>query len=201
MANRTLVLVDADGNVEWSYEAPSPGDAPGANIIFDALAAVVPDLTSASVPPVGPDDHVRGEGETLIVYADLGCPHCAAAWPEIAARPARLVFRHFPLAAKRPRSPALHAAAEAAGSQGRFFEMVDSLFADRGQIDDPHLWERAERARARPRALRGRPPLRRGRRSAFGGTSSPASAPVSPAPPRSSQPGAHEPTPPSWQSA
>ena len=38
MANRTLVLIDADGKVEWSYEAPTPGDAPGANIIFDALA-------------------------------------------------------------------------------------------------------------------------------------------------------------------
>jgi peroxiredoxin len=38
MANRTLVLIDADGRVEWSYEAPTPGDAPGANIIFDALA-------------------------------------------------------------------------------------------------------------------------------------------------------------------
>jgi peroxiredoxin len=38
MANRTLVLVDADGKVEWSYESPSPGEAPGANLIFDALA-------------------------------------------------------------------------------------------------------------------------------------------------------------------
>ncbi len=38
MANRTLVLVDADGGVEWSYESPSPGEAPGANLIFDALA-------------------------------------------------------------------------------------------------------------------------------------------------------------------
>jgi protein-disulfide isomerase len=105
----------------------------------------VPDLTSASVPPLGADDHVRGVGETLIVYADLACPHCAAAWPEIAARPARVVFRHFSLASKRPRSPALHAAAEAAGLQERFFEMVDSLYADQGHIDDPHLWERAER--------------------------------------------------------
>jgi protein-disulfide isomerase len=104
----------------------------------------VPDLTSASVPPLGADDHVRGEGEALIVYADLACPQCAAAWPEIVARRSRVVFRHFPLAGKRPRGPALHAAAEAAGMQGRFFEMVDSLFADRGRIDDPHLWERAE---------------------------------------------------------
>jgi peroxiredoxin (alkyl hydroperoxide reductase subunit C) len=38
-ANRTLVLVDGDGNVEWTYEAPNPGEIPGANLIFDALAA------------------------------------------------------------------------------------------------------------------------------------------------------------------
>jgi protein-disulfide isomerase len=103
-------------------------------------------LTSASVPPVGPDDHVRGEGEEgIVVYADLGCPRCAAGWPRLRERPGRLVFRHFPLASKHPRSPALHAAVEAAGRQGRFFEMVDSLYADRGRVDDPHLWERAER--------------------------------------------------------
>jgi protein-disulfide isomerase len=80
----------------------------------------------------------------LIVYADLGCPHCAAAWEEIAARPARIVFRHFPVASKHPRSPALHAAAEAAARQGGFFKMVASLYADRGHVDDPHLWRRAE---------------------------------------------------------
>ena len=103
------------------------------------------ELTSAPVPPIGPEDHVRGEGEDLIVYADLGCPHCAAAWAEIAGRGRRIVFRHFPVASKHPRSPALHAAAEAAGAQGRFFEMVDSLYADHGRVDDPHLWERVER--------------------------------------------------------
>jgi protein-disulfide isomerase len=103
------------------------------------------DLTSASVPPIGPDDHLRGAGEGLIVYADLGCPRCAASWTELSARPCRLAFRHFPVASRHPRSPALHAAAEAAGLQGCFFEMVDSLYGDRGRVDDPHLWERAER--------------------------------------------------------
>jgi protein-disulfide isomerase len=97
------------------------------------------------VPPPGPEDHARGDGKLLIVYADLGCPHCAAAWAEICARPARFVFRHFPVASKHPRAPALHAAAEAAGRQGQFFAMVDSLYAERGRVDDPHLWERAER--------------------------------------------------------
>lgn len=38
-ANRTLVLIDAEGKVEWAYESPSPGEFPGANLIFDALAS------------------------------------------------------------------------------------------------------------------------------------------------------------------
>jgi peroxiredoxin len=35
---RALVIVGPDGVVQWSYQAPSPGDLPGANLIFDALA-------------------------------------------------------------------------------------------------------------------------------------------------------------------
>jgi len=38
MSNRTLVLIDGDGQVEWAYESPNPGEFPGANVIFDALA-------------------------------------------------------------------------------------------------------------------------------------------------------------------
>jgi mycoredoxin-dependent peroxiredoxin len=34
---RALVLIGPDLRVRWSYEAPSPGELPGANLIFDAL--------------------------------------------------------------------------------------------------------------------------------------------------------------------
>jgi protein-disulfide isomerase len=105
----------------------------------------VSELTSASVPPVEADDHVAGDGPEAIVYADFGCPYCASSWARIRELPLRLCFRHFPMASKHPRAPALHAAAEAAGLQGAFWEMCDSLYADRGRVDDPHLWERAER--------------------------------------------------------
>jgi protein-disulfide isomerase len=105
----------------------------------------VSELTSAAVAALDPDDHVTGEGPDAILYADLGCPHCAATWSRIRELPLRLCFRHFPMAAKHPRAPALHAAAEAAGAQAAFWEMVDSLFADRGRVDDPHLWERVRR--------------------------------------------------------
>jgi peroxiredoxin len=37
-AQRALVVVAPDNTVQWSYQAPSPGDLPGANLIFDALA-------------------------------------------------------------------------------------------------------------------------------------------------------------------
>jgi peroxiredoxin len=38
--DRALVIVDSGGVVRWSYQAPSPGDLPGANLIFDGLDAV-----------------------------------------------------------------------------------------------------------------------------------------------------------------
>ena len=37
---RALVIIGPDGVVKWSYEAPSPGDLPGVNLIFDGLAHV-----------------------------------------------------------------------------------------------------------------------------------------------------------------
>jgi peroxiredoxin len=36
---RALVIIGPDGVVKWSYQAPSPADLPGANLIFDGLAA------------------------------------------------------------------------------------------------------------------------------------------------------------------
>ncbi len=37
-ANRSLVLVDEEGTVEWAHESPTPLEIPGANLIFDALS-------------------------------------------------------------------------------------------------------------------------------------------------------------------
>ncbi len=35
---RALVVIDPDASVRWSHEAATPGDLPGANLIFDALS-------------------------------------------------------------------------------------------------------------------------------------------------------------------
>lgn len=103
-------------------------------------------LGSAPVPPIAPDDHVRGAGGAVrhIVYADYECPYCAALCQRLAAGGERWAFRHFPVRSKHPRAWAAACAAEAAGLQGRFWEMHDALFADQGRLEDPHLWARAE---------------------------------------------------------
>jgi len=101
------------------------------------------ELRSAPVPPPAPDDHARGEGTLVIVYGDFACPHCAVAHARLAQIPHRRVFRHFALRSKHPRALALAHAAEAAARQGAFWAFHDSLYADQGRLDDPHLWERA----------------------------------------------------------
>jgi protein-disulfide isomerase len=105
------------------------------------------DLGSAPIPPPGDDDHARGPAaaRTLIVYADFECPFCAALHQRLRAIEARIVFRHFPVRSSHPRAWPAACAAEAAGRQGRFWEMHDALFDDPARLEDPHLWERATR--------------------------------------------------------
>ena len=81
----------------------------------------------------------------FVVYADFECPFCAALELRLREWPVRVAFRHFPVRSSHPRAWPAARAAEAAALQGRFWEMHDALFADQGRLEDPHLWERAER--------------------------------------------------------
>jgi len=103
------------------------------------------ELRSAPVPPLEPDDHVRGpDGAPVVIeYADFECPYCAVLSDKLAARALRRAFRHFPVRSSHPRAWPAACAAEAAGLQGRFWEMHDLLFGDQGRLEDPHLWQRA----------------------------------------------------------
>ncbi len=103
------------------------------------------DLSSSPIPAPGEGDHVRGQGPTVVEYADLECPYCAKANLLLAELPVRRVFRHFPVVSKHPRARTLAHALEAAALQGAFWEMHASLLGDQGHLDDPHLWARCER--------------------------------------------------------
>jgi protein-disulfide isomerase len=109
------------------------------------------DLGSAPLPELSADDHVRGPAGAplLIEYADLECAYCAALHVRLEELreqiPLRVAYRHFPVRSAHPRAWAAACATEAAGRQGRFWEMHDAILADQGHIEDPHLWTLAER--------------------------------------------------------
>ncbi|HEY1593683.1 MAG TPA: thioredoxin domain-containing protein [Solirubrobacteraceae bacterium] len=88
---------------------------------------------------------MRGSEDAPLVieYADFECPFCAALSAKLARVQVRRVFRHFPVRSSHPRAWAAACAAEAAGAQGRFWEMHELLFSDQGRLEDPHLWSRA----------------------------------------------------------
>jgi protein-disulfide isomerase len=96
------------------------------------------------VDQIGPDEHVRGPQDaalTLIEYGDFQCPYCARAHAALSGLgdelgDVRLVFRHLPLPASHPLAELAAEAAEAAGSQGKFWEMHDLLFEQQRQVTD-----------------------------------------------------------------
>ena len=97
-------------------------------------------------------DHVRGDGPVeLLMYGDFECPYCRDAAPAVARVLARLEgrvhlrFRHFPIEAKHPHATRAAEAAEAAGAQGRFWEMHDLLFANQKALEDADLAFTGER--------------------------------------------------------
>jgi protein-disulfide isomerase len=86
--------------------------------------------------PVDPDrDHVRGPDRapvTLVEYGDFECPYCGRAEPAVRGLLAgygdlRYVWRHLPLTDVHPHAQLAAEAAEAAGLQGKFWEMHDQL--------------------------------------------------------------------------
>lgn len=111
-------------------------------------------LIATLSPPVDPErDHVRGPADapvTLVEYADFQCPYCGDAYPVVRSLlerfgdRVRFVFRHMPLDDLHPRAQAAGEAAEAAGAQGRFWEMHDRLFEHQLELGEAQLHGHAE---------------------------------------------------------
>jgi protein-disulfide isomerase len=114
----------------------------GLYFVVPVLALIVVYTLMNQAPTYSPievadNDHVRGDRDapvTIVVYADFQCPACATEhdammrlWPEI-NDDAHLIFRHFPITTTHPNSWTASLYAEAAGRQGRFWEMHDALF-------------------------------------------------------------------------
>jgi protein-disulfide isomerase len=98
--------------------------------------------------PVAESDHIRGSLTapiSLVEYADFECPYCRAAVPivegllEALGYKLSVTFRHFPMREVHPHSQHAAEVAEAAASQGRFWEMHDKLFVNQNALDDGSL--------------------------------------------------------------
>jgi len=103
---------------------------------------------SNGLEPVGARDHARGPEDapvTLVKYGDYECPYCRRLHPvleelrERAGERMRFVFRHFPLDSAHPRARRAALAAEAAASQGRFWEMHDLLYENQDELGEENL--------------------------------------------------------------
>ena len=90
------------------------------------------------LPEVSEDDWVKGNADapvTIIEYADFQCPACSAYSSYLLAYQAlypdtfRLVYRHMPLPSIHHLAYISSMAAEAAGAQGKFWEMYELLFS------------------------------------------------------------------------
>jgi protein-disulfide isomerase len=102
---------------------------------------------------VGAHDHAQGRHDarvTLVEYGDFECPHCGRAYPIVKALQARFgdelrfVFRYFPLVDSHPNAMAFAEFAEAAASQGKFWQAHDYLFAHQGHLSSRQLANAAD---------------------------------------------------------
>lgn len=102
---------------------------------------------SGAIPEVNAQDWVKGNElaqKTLVEYSDFQCPACKAYYPIMQqiekefGTSVRIVYRHFPLTQIHKNSLQASYAAEAAGKQGKFWEMHDMLF------ERQELWSSSE---------------------------------------------------------
>src|SRR3989442_2297075 len=98
--------------------------------------------------PVGKRDHIQGSSSavvTLVEYGDYQCPFCGDAYPIIKklqknfGDQLRFAFRNFPLTRIHAFAQRAAEAAEAAGGQGKFWEMHDYLFEHQEALDAADL--------------------------------------------------------------
>lgn len=92
---------------------------------------------AASQSEITANENIKGKSEasiTIIEYSDFQCPACASYYAlakqlmEEHGSEIQFIYRNFPLTNIHPQAELAAQAAEAAGLQGKFWEMHDLLF-------------------------------------------------------------------------
>lgn len=104
--------------------------------------------------PVSENDHIQGDKNApieLVEYGDYECPYCGEAYPLIKeiqkklGKELKFVFRNFPLTNMHKDAKIAAIASEAAGAQGKFWEMHDIMFENQRHLKESDLIKYAEK--------------------------------------------------------
>lgn len=124
------VVLLLGGLIVWTRLTNPSADV--ANIDNSSILAATPESGNIA-------DHVTGKEDSkviLVEYGDYQCPSCKSAHPNVKTLMEEygdrivLIFRNFPLTSIHPNAKVAAAAAEAAGLQGKYWEMYDLLYAN-----------------------------------------------------------------------
>jgi len=126
----SIVALLFAGLIAWTRIANPPIDVSG----IDTSRIITSAENNYNI-----EDNVKGNTKSSVVlveYGDFQCPSCAAAHPNVETLVKEygdriaLVFRNYPLTTIHPNARAAAGAAEAAGLQGKYWEMHDLLFTN-----------------------------------------------------------------------
>jgi protein-disulfide isomerase/peroxiredoxin len=145
----SVLVIDGDGLIRRVYEAEHYPSLPNPMMVLRAIRK----LASAPKPtPIRQDDWQVGPADAPVVvveYADYECRPCGEAYRVLRqvvplyGDKVLWVHRHLPLRHSHPLAQQAAEAAEAAGAQGKFWDMHDRLFEARGALERGQLIEYA----------------------------------------------------------
>lgn len=129
-----IVVVAILGGLIWYSQATNPS----VNVSnVDATKIQPADKKDGNIA-----DHVFGNPDqkvTIIEYGDFECPYCGEAYPQLKQimqtyqSTVTFIFRNFPLSSIHPNALAAATVAEAAGLQGKYWQMHNLLYSDQNQ--------------------------------------------------------------------
>ena len=139
-----IVVLILGGLIVWTRMANPPIDLAG----VENNSVIAASEQNGNI-----GDHVKGKTDSdirIVEFGDFQCPSCGGAAPnvntlmdEYGDRVA-LVFRNFPLTTIHPNARAASATAEAAGLQGKYWEMHDLLYERQGDWSNQDATKRTE---------------------------------------------------------
>ena len=126
----------------------SLADAVRFGVLARQIGATAEDILDLAGDVDPQRDHIRGPDDapvTLVEYGDFECPYCGQAESVIRELLAsfgddvRYVWRHLPLNDVHGHAQLAAEAAEAAASQGKFWEMYDAMLAHQDELTPRQL--------------------------------------------------------------